>query len=130
MQRRRRQGIQWYVILWGDMVHIFIMSRIYNTVTSLLQKWKSNSLCNCFRFMFPRYVHETIQWPASNGIQRWLKKFCTQCVIFSLTTNLTFFYFHQCGSSEARKSLNRPVAQELYDNLIYNIVQLFMQKKG
>jgi len=45
-------------------------------------------------------------------------------------TNLTFFYFHQCGSSEARKSLNRPVAQELFNNLIYNHSPTFYAKEG
>jgi len=34
--------------------------------------------------------------------------------------NSTFLYFHGSFSSEARKSLNRPVAQDLLDNLIYN----------
>jgi hypothetical protein len=43
---------------------------------------------------------------------------------------LTFFYFYESGSSEARKSLSRPVAQELFDNLIYNYSPAFYAKAG
>jgi len=44
--------------------------------------------------------------------------------------NFTFFYFHGSGSSEARKSLNRPVAQKLRDNLIYNYRPTYCGKAG
>ncbi|PNX75107.1 gamma-glutamyl hydrolase-like protein [Trifolium pratense] len=43
---------------------------------------------------------------------------------------LTLFYFHRSGSSEARKSATRPVAQELFDNLIYNYSPTFYAKAG
>lgn len=44
--------------------------------------------------------------------------------------NLTFFYFHGPGSSEARKSLNRPDAQAIRDNLIYNYSPTYGGKAG
>lgn len=44
--------------------------------------------------------------------------------------NLTLYYFHGSGYSEARKSLNRPVAREVLDSLIYNYKPTYGGKAG